>query len=275
MNPAAAQRLEPRTVPRWRRGVALGIGAVLLTGLVTWPLVARRSDRAALALLRSPNPEQRQTGAGLAAREHTPEAWRAIAGALNSGTEADPAVRETLVYALGRSGEPAYFDTVATIVAHDLAPTVRQSAWVAAARLSPERCRALATRPPLATDAWDRLGRACAWLELGDPRDADELLHWATVGDPDLRRTACAALYRGVAPLLEAVGHWPLWARVHEGETWPPELVAEVRRRCAAFDLKTLSEDTRPHVMRAVSVRQNIGRLNAARDVLARVLFTP
>lgn len=198
-----------------------------------------------------------------------------MAATLSSvGVESDPDVREAYVYALGRSAATGYFSVIAGVVRGDPHPYVRQTAWLAAARLDAERFRALAAELPPGDDPWDRIGLAAAWVELGDPRGTPDLLRWAVEGDAQQRRTASLALYRGVAPLLEAVGRWPLSQPVVEGESWSPELVAEIARRCAGLDLAALAADTRPHVRRAALVRRNVSRLNAARARLTRLLWS-
>ena len=211
----ATQPAPPEAVPaRWRRRFALALAALgtlfLGTCAVAWESFTTRHDRAALRLLESADPDARRLGAALAAREEAPQAVRMIARVLAQQGEPDPAVRESCVHALGRHGQLADFDIAANIVQNDPDPYVRQVAWVAAARLDPERFRGLAGQTPGGDDPWDQIGRAGAWLEIGDVRGVDELLHWAAEGDPHQRRVASLALYRGVAPLLEAVGRWPI-----------------------------------------------------------------
>ena len=275
----ALQPSSPEAVPaRWRLRLTLALAALgipfLGTCALAWDSFATRHDRAALRLLDSADPDARRLGASLAAREEAPQALRAIGRALALHTEPDPTVRESCVYALGRHGGPADFDVVAQVVRDDADPYVRHAAWIAAARLDPERFRALAARTAAGGDPWDRIGLACARLEVGDMSGVDDLLRWAAEGDPHQQRVASLALYRGVAPLLEAVGCWPIQYTVREGQPWPAELVAEVRRRCSGLDLRAIAADTRPHVARAAAVRRDVGRLNATRERVARFLLT-
>jgi hypothetical protein len=269
----------PKVVPaHWRLPLALVLTVLGLPFLGTcalaWDSFATRHDRAAQRLLESADPDARRLGASLAAREEAPHALHAIGHTLTQHTEFDPAVRESCVYALGRRGESGDFDVVAQVTRDDADPYVRHAAWIAAARLDPERFRALASQAPDGGEAWDRIGLACGRLEIGDMTGMDELLRWAAEGDPHQQRVASLALYRGVAPLLEAVGRWPLQFPVREGQPWPAELVAEVRRRCSGLDLRAIAADTRPHVIRAAAVRRDVGRLNATRGRLARFLLT-
>lgn len=261
----------------------LALSLVMILGLpLGWTWFRGRTDRAALVQLQSRDPAVRRRGAQLAAGVETPGAWRYMAALLSGGgvesgaapSEPDPDVREACVYALGRSGVAGFFPVIAGVIQGDPHPYVRQTAWLAAARLDPERFRALAAALPPGDEPADRIGRAAAWVELGDPRGAPDLLRWAVEGDAQQRKLACLALYRGVAPLLEAVGRWPRSQRVTEEEPWSPELVAEVARRCAALDLAALADDTRPHVRRAALVRRNVSRLNAARARLTRLLWS-
>lgn len=246
----------------------------ITAGVLGWMRTQTRADRAALQLLQSRASESRQAGAWLAAREHTPRAWAYVARALEQRQEPDPGVREAYVYALGRSGEGSFFDTVSDVVQTDPGAYVRQAAWLAAARIDPERFRALPASVTPSDDPWDRIGRAAGWLEIGDLRGVDELLHWAVAGDAEQRRVADLALYRTVAPALEAAGRWPIEFTVREGELWPPALVAEVQSRCRGTDLQAIADDTCPHVQRAAPVRRNVARLDDARAHLTRWLFT-
>lgn len=261
-------------VPRARRvallASALAVALAALAGIVylNWG----RQEREALRRLNAPLPEARKFGAWIAAQEHAPRALALIAQRLSDNQEADSHVRESYVYALGRSGPPAYADIVDHLALDDADPFVRHAAWVALARLDAERFRAQAASAPPRDYAWDRIGRACGWLEVGDLRGADELLHWAVAGDDQQRRVASQALERGVAPLLETAGRWPLAFEPSEGESWPAELVAEVRARCAELDLEAIATDTRPTLLRAALVRRDVGRITNTRDHIARFL---
>jgi len=265
--------------PGRRRRRARRIGGLVLLGCVlialgagSWTMLRDRRDRAALAMLESDDPGSRKLGAWLTAKADTPCGRQRIAAALRERTEPDVGVRESYVYALGRSARVEFFDTVAAVVRDDPDSYVRQAAWLAASRLDAGRFRELARRVQVGEYPWDRIGLACAWLEVGDPRGARELLHWAVAGDEQQRRVASLALFRGVAPLLEAAGRWPIESTVREGEPWPAELVEEVRRRCEGLDLRAIAEDTRPQVARAALIRRNVGRINNTRERIARLI---
>ncbi len=263
---------DPRAPRRWPTPLAgaLGGGALLATFAVALVAFGTRHDRAVRRLLGSDDPEQRRQAAWLAARENAPNALQDISRRIMERCETDPSVREAYVYALGRSGQPQYFDVLAAVIMGDDDAYVRQAAWIATARVAPDRFRDLAATPPPHDNAWDQVGLAAAWLEVGDTRGVAELLRYAVEGDPQQRRVAALALYRGVAPLLDAAGRWPIQANVREGEPWGPELVAEVRRRCGALDLQAIADDLRPHLARAAGLRRNVARLTSLRDRLAR-----
>jgi hypothetical protein len=243
-------------------------------GGLAWGVFGGRAERAAARLLQSDNPEARKQGAWLAARERTPGALAEIANRLQAHHETDPSVRAAYVYALGRSGDAAYFDRVAAIVRDDDDAFLRHAAWLAAVRADPRRFPELAATAPVRDEPWDQIGRAAAGLEVGDTRGATVLLRWAADGDPQQQQVAALALYRGVAPLLEATGRWPPAFTVREGEPWPGALVAEVRRRCAALDLQAIADDTRPHWAYAAPVRRDVARLTSLRERLAGLLWT-
>ena len=122
---------------------------------------------------------------------------------------------------------------------------------------------------------WDQIGHAAALLELGDTGEASVLLHWATAGDAPQQKAASLALYRGVAPLLETIGRWPLDATVHEGELWPADLVADVRQRCRGLNLQAIADDTRIHLAYESRLRRDVARLTSLRNRLTRYLWAP
>lgn len=257
-----------RRSQRWLRSVAAALPV-----LAALPIGACRSEAdEVLALLRAADPDARQRGAWRAAREPTAAALELMAAQLAAGREASPDVRESYVYALGRAGAVRYFDLVAQAVRGDESAFVRQAAWLAAARLDPARFRALAAEVPVGDDPWDRIGLAAAWLTLGDLRGVPDLLDGAADGTPAQRQVCSLALSRGLAPLLEAAGRWPLDAWLRESETWPEALVAEVRRRCLGLDLQAIADDTLAHAARQAALRRNVARLTGARERIARLL---
>jgi hypothetical protein len=271
------ERLEAQPAPVYLRQRLLlaGLLAVLSLALLAASVLLvttfrARHDRAALRLLHGDNPDDRKRGAWIAADQAAPHAHALLAQRLREQYEPESGVREAYVYALGRSGNPEYFDVLAAVITGDDDAYVRQAAWIATARVAPDRFRDLAATTPPHDNAWDQVGLVAAWLEVGDTRGVAELLRYAVEGDPQQRRVAALALYRGVAPLLDAAGRWPIQANVREGEPWGPELVAEVRRRCGALDLQAMADDLRPHLAGAAGLRRNVARLTSLRDRLAR-----
>jgi HEAT repeat protein len=226
-------------------------------------------------LLDSHDPEARKRGAWCAARGEAPQALNVIVDSLTNNREPDAGVRESYIYALGQVGTAQHFGIAVRLVESDAGPFVRQAAWLAAARLDIGRFQQVGDRLRLVDEGWDPVGRAAAWLELGDTRGVVDLLRAAEDGTDAERRFASLSLFRGLAPLLEAVGRWPLDARVGEGDPWPPELVAEVRRRCADLDLQALASAAGQHLARATPVRREIGRLNSTRARLIHLLGIP
>lgn len=229
--------------------------------------------QAAFFMLRSDNPTDRKLGAWLTAEQRAPAALAFIAEQLAAGREPQADVRESFVYALGHSGDPGYFDLIAERVRSDPSGYVRQAAWLAAARLDAERFAALAAALPPPQGAWDEIGRANAWLYTGDVRGVPALLRWAREGDADQRLVASGALLKGLKPLLEVSGRWPLRSGLRAGDIWPPEFVAEIARRCAGLDLQRIADDTRPHLREAKLVQRNARRVTSARNWIARFLF--
>jgi len=185
------------------------------------------------------------------------------------GVEPRADVREALVYALGVLGDRRSFGVVEATLDSDPSGYVRAAAWLAAARIDPAQFRILARAAGRPEDAWDRVGVAQGWLSLGDVRGVEELLAVAGTGEAAQRHVACRALAKWLRPLLEAVGRWPLEAAQEQVRPWPPELVAEIRRRCAGLDMQALADQTRRWATEGARVRRLVNKLNRARDGLA------
>jgi hypothetical protein len=263
-------------VNRLRRlAILAGAGLVLATavGLVIVVLVRGPGPtRTVLQMLSSDKSEHRKIGAWLAADTGCVAGLDFIARAVELGLERVPDVKEAYVYALGRSGRREHFGIVASVATGDSSGYVRQAAWLAAARIDPDRFRELAAKIDDSADLWDRMGVSIGLLEIGDCSRLAYLFEAALDGSADHKLIACNALYRNVGPLLEAVGRWPIGARAYRGRTWPPEFLDEVRKRCAELDLQALAEDTRPQMAAAKRLQRDARRLASARNWVARLL---
>jgi nucleotide-binding universal stress UspA family protein len=278
--PSAVTEADVRGTPRPR--VVVGSTALLavvvvalLAGAAGWYYLRTQPIRVALRRLASPDPETRRLGAWMVAHDQTPGAADFLRRALADGTEADPQVRESFAYALSRAGQTGDFDLIADLARTDTSAYVRQAAWVGAARLDPTRFAALVATTPERDEPWDVIGRAYGRLIAGDTRGVPDLLHYAAAGEPAQRQVATLALSRGVAPLLETAGRWPIRYHVREGDPWPAELIAEVARRCAEVDLQAIADDSRPHMARSAALHRNVGRLQRSREHIASYLVTP
>jgi hypothetical protein len=254
--------------------LALAAGVVCVAGYLAFEWWRSSSDNMVLLLLHSADPAQRKLGAWLTAEKAVRRGAEFIARQLELDREPAADVRESYVYALGSCGRSEHFHVVATLLATDANGYTRQTAWQTLARLDPERFGTLAASCPPAEDPWDQLGLACAWLRIGDVRGVPTLFRWAHDGNADQRLVAGRGLSKGVAPLLEVVGRWPLSAAVREGQVWPADLVAEVERRCAGLDLQHIADQSRLHLEAAHRLQRDAHRLTSARDWIARVLFS-
>lgn len=255
-----------------RLGLAIAALALLLLAAgLAWYGVATRHDRRALALLRSAHAEERMGGAYLVATERAPRAARFVADHL--ATEADPRVRARYAWALGRTGQPGFAATVASVVLNDADSEARAAAGLALVRLDPARSSNTVTSSAAEIDVWDYFGISAVVLELGDARGVEGVLDVAAGGDAAQRQAASRLLYEHITPVLESIGRWPLTADVDAHATWPVELVREVAVRCRRRDLQTRLDEYRRHAGRAAAVQERVGKLYRARERLARLLF--
>lgn len=261
---------------RWTIGIAGGLVAgVILAALA--PNLARQLRTAGarerlLRQMQSPEREQRKQAAWAAIERPAPVLEELmVRGVL--GDEPDAGVREAYVYALGNLRDRRHFAAIETAIDSDPSGYVRAAAWLAAARVDPERFGTLAETRSAPRDAWDRLGVAQGRLMLGDMRDAGELIEQARGPDAARRHLASRAMYKWLRPLLDAAGRWPAEATVSGAQPWPTEFVDEIERRCATLDLQPLADDTHQHDHAASRVRRRIMRIYGARKWLISLLF--
>lgn len=258
------------------RGILAVVGIV--AALTIWvtvlsPRAQSRRYRAEMTrMLQSSDPEARKRAAWTIIERPDPTLEMLMVRGV-MGDEPNPDVREAFVYALGKLENPRYSAAIESAIDQDPSGYVRATAWLAAARIDPRHFRTLAQADPRPQRPWDRIGIAQGWLYLGDVRAVNELLHWADAGDDSQRQIASRAMFKWLWPLLDAAGRWPVGATVREGQSWPSELIAEIRRRCETLDLQAIADDTSCHRAAAYRVRRNVGRLTRVRDGLASLLF--
>jgi hypothetical protein len=252
--------------------VALGaVAPVLLAGLL-WPALSDGDRRTAESLLRSPDAAQRKQGAWLAADLRSGELFDRMAHALADGTEPDVLIRESYVFALGKSGDARYADIVADALKRETNGYLRHTAWLSLARLDADRFRAAAVDVD-GDQRWDRIGIALGRVQIGELDAIDELLYWARAGTHDQCVAAARGLNRALRPALDAIGRWPVGVRTVDGEAWPPELVDDIIARRRGLDLERLAAQTQAQVENARRLRRIVQRLLGARERLVRWLF--
>ncbi|MGD8452083.1 MAG: hypothetical protein PVJ57_09720 [Phycisphaerae bacterium] len=269
-NKAEAGRRSSR---RWGGLVLLAV-AVPAVAIATWVVLAGREEAAVLSQLRDRRPGERSLGAWKTAEGQFPRAIEYIAEQLTAGREADARARESFVQTLGSAGRTGDFPLVARLACSDDIGAVRQAAWLAAARIDPTRFAELAAAQPAAEDPWDQIGLARGWLQIGDPRGVETLLHWARAGDKDQQHAASAALTLGLVPLLQLCGQWPAGVAVKESTVWSAELLDGVGRRCAAVDLRGVAERAGPHRAAAARLERDTSRMASAQGWVAKFLFS-
>ncbi len=261
--------------PARRRKGAIALFGIAIVVAAGWWLHTWADERSLLSGLRSDDPSDRKRSAWQVAEGGYPKAAVLIRRLLRGGSVEDGDVRESYVYALGRLGRAADYDLLKRVLERDESGFVRQAAWVAAARVDPDRCEALLSSTPTSGDAWRRIGMAQAWLELPDVRGVGTLLEFAAGDDPGRRAIAGRTLYRTLGPALTAAGRWPLGASPNADGSWPQNLVAEVARRVDEVNLQTLLLETRKHVERSRRIQRSKARLSGARDRMAEFLVSP
>ncbi len=248
------------------------VGAlVLLSG--GW-LAQRRLSRAALAAeLAAADSATRKRAAWRVAERQDQSQAHQLAAILDRAGEADPDVREALVHSLGLMREPLHFATAARVAELDESGYVRQAAWLAAARLDPERLRTFVADRPPPHDSWDRIGQAVGRLTAGDAAGVSALIEVAASGPPDARQHATHLIQTRLAPLLELAGQWPLAPPSLEQGHWPAKFLLELSQRCQRIDLDALARRALRLEESARRLRRDIGRITHGRERLARLLF--
>lgn len=256
-----------------RSGRILLLVATLSALLGAPQLMAHLTGRCAArvrALLASDSAADRRAAATLVADGAAAQVADALASRL--AREPDAGVRESYVHALGTTDDPGYFELLVRRASDDGDAYTRHSACVAAARCAPERFRAwLATATP-PVSPWDKLGRAYAGVLAGDARHVPDLVDMVTSGPADVQRIARRYVLRGVAPLLDAVGQWPIAAPQDEADIWSRDVMDEIARGCATTHLQQVLDDLALLRARAAAVHHNAGKLLKARQRLAWLL---
>lgn len=276
MATSATHSPAPRNAARRLRIVAIGLAALAGLAWGGFELFDRTINseqiRARHKLL-SPDPEVRKRGAWMAAETHSEPAALKMNELLRTDAEPSDDLRETYVYALGKGGWPFALQTLEDLLAREPSGYVRAATWLAISRISPRRLAELDRTGYGPRAAWDRVGLAQAWFQLDDPRGLDVLLAVGVEGDDGQREVASRALYKWVRPLLETAGRWPIAATVQEGQAWPPELVAEVGRRCADLDLRAIAQGSRAYWEQTERLQKNVRKITKTRDRIAAVLY--
>lgn len=238
------------------------------------PRVVAEVRRARLmARLKSSDPQERMQAAWSVAEFPDPDVLATLAQHV-MGDEGDDEVREAFIYSLGRSGDRAFLPAVRYATeAHETGPG-RTAAWLAMARIDPDEFRAKAPQGGSVGDTWDLIAIAQGRLALGELTSVGVLLRYAVDGDEGQRFVCTQSLWKGLRPLLEAAGRWPIEPILHEGETWPVDFAREVEKRAAELDLPAIQTDTRRHLAATTSLRQTVRRLNTARVRATRWLYS-
>ena len=74
-------------------------------------------------------------------------------------------------------------------------------------------------------------------------------------------------------PLLDAVGQCPVGMPAWDGDTWRPESVDKIARRCASLPLDQIAADRSQHAEAASRFRRDLNRITSGRNRIARWLF--
>lgn len=184
-------------------------------------------------------------------------------------------VLESYVYALGRhfAGTGQNTALIAAVIRRDTADFPRQAAWLALARIDRQKYLSLANEYAQSENLWDQWGILRGRLELGDFSDVGLLWRWGAGDDWDRRQHAARMVKWRIAPLLEAVGRWPLELESVPTDSWLPEHFALLRARIEGVDLVALAADSLVHFERSGPVRSAMGKVTGGRDRIKQWLF--
>jgi HEAT repeat protein len=187
--------------------------------------------------------------------------------------ERDDGAREAYIYALGHVGNPTHAPIIEQVLETEADGFVRQAAWLALARLAPERFIALRGQAGMVRDRWDRLGIAIARIDRGNFSALSTLLEIAE--DPDISRRYIArrAIEKYVQPWMEIAGRWPLEAATQPIEQWTPATLAEIRRRAAEIAISDVVVEVAAALEHAEPMRTSLRRMTRTRDWMAGLLF--
>lgn len=269
------QEMPPDLARRTRRRVLRAVAVLLIAGPILYVAIfaiARQQFQAAnrRTLLNADGEAAKRAAWWVADGKKTHYA-ATIREALSRKDITDD-YRESLVYTLGRLGDQPATPLLRSVLATSANGFVRQSAWLALARIDPNSFYAALREQP-ERDDWDRLGIAQARVHLAENEGVDSLLRLARTDDINLRQIACRSLARMVRPDLDAAGRWPVIFDPRPGEIWTDEQIDLVAGRVASVDVAAVRADTLKHAEAAQGVRKNVRRVASGRDHIARVLF--
>jgi hypothetical protein len=264
---AARWRVRVRQLLRWWLPASLVVAAGVL-----WYALPRldRSDRIQ-GWLEDPSPELRKRAAWrIGEREITPLLPEVVA---QLGDEPDPSVREALIHAISQVGGADELPLLETLLVAEEQGFPRQKTWIAIAAIDAARFEALATRPALIRDDWDRLGIAIARFRAGQFGDLEQMLTLAQSDQATIQLLARRALERYVRPVMVIAGRWPIEAGVMPSGLWTPGVLAEIGRRAGEIELDEVAVEVAASMERAAPMRTSLRRMTRSRNQLADLLF--
>lgn len=227
--------------------------------------------------LQSPDFEKRKQAAWAFADAPANSRTRDAAALLNQIRQADvpPDVLESYIYAVGRhyAGTGVSAEIIVERIQNETPDFPRQAAWLALARIAPNKYRTLADEYAQSENDWDHWGMLRGRLELGDYSDIVILWKWGASDDWDRRQHTARVANARLAPLLETQGRWPIELEDRAPDTWMSDDFETLRAQVAMIDLVALAEDCLPHFERSRDVRSTMGKVTGGRDRIKRWLF--